>query len=275
MPPIGNIITTGFWPAVYLLIVAVGPLILFAAAVHLLERIIQQRLVTRFGWRSVLWTGWLGAPIHELSHAVVCVIFRHRIEEIALFEPDLQSGRLGYVRHAYRAGNWYQEIGNVFIGIAPLAGGTLALVTLLMLFYPEAGRAALLVDLGGNGRSFWAMVLDSTQALVVGLFQWQHLASLRFWLFVYLILCVGSHMAPSLSDYHGGLKGSLFLIALLLGVSLFVSLFNSPSTTITVYVAPVLVPVMTVLMLVLVLCGIATGLVFLVTGIFDKLRIGK
>ena len=71
-----------------LLFIFLAPFVGFALIIHWLERITQRRLVERFGWHSVLWTGWLGTPIHELSHAFMCRVFQHRIDEIALFEPD-------------------------------------------------------------------------------------------------------------------------------------------------------------------------------------------
>ena len=98
--------------------------------IHWFEQIIQRRLSTRFGWNSVLWTGWLGTPIHESSHLLMCPVFRHRIDEVAFFEPDRKSGRLGYVRHSFHQGNWFEEMGNLFIGIAPLMGGSLVLLIL-------------------------------------------------------------------------------------------------------------------------------------------------
>ncbi len=73
----------------------------------------------------------------------MCVLFRHRIDDFALFEPDRESGRLGYVKHSFRRGNWFEEIGNLFIGIAPLIGGSIALAALLWLFYPNAAATAV------------------------------------------------------------------------------------------------------------------------------------
>ena len=121
-----------------LLVILVTPFVVFTLIIHRLERFTQHRLAQRFGWKSILWTGWLGTPIHEMSHVAMCIVFRHRIDDVALFEPDVQSGRLGFVRHSFTRANWFERLGNVFIGLAPLAGGALALAALLMMFYPQA-----------------------------------------------------------------------------------------------------------------------------------------
>ena len=80
--------------ALQLLLMLAIPLLVFAWIIHQIERLTQRRLAERFGWRSIMWTGWLGTPIHELSHAIMCLAFRHRIDEMALFEPDEDAGRL-------------------------------------------------------------------------------------------------------------------------------------------------------------------------------------
>ena len=134
-----------------------APFVAFALVIHWFERITQQRLAERFGWRSVMWTGWLGTPIHELSHAAMCVLFRHRVDDIALFEPDRESGRLGYVKHSFRRGNWFEEIGNLFIGIAPLIGGSIALAALLMLIL-RVGMIPTLALMAAAGALVQAMV---------------------------------------------------------------------------------------------------------------------
>ena len=35
-----------------------------------------------FGRKSIYITGFIGVPIHELSHAIVAIIFKHKIKEI-------------------------------------------------------------------------------------------------------------------------------------------------------------------------------------------------
>ena len=85
-------------------------------------------------------SGLIGTPIHELSHALMCLIFRHKIEEIKLYQMDDSSGTMGYVSHSYNTKSFYQRIGCFFIGVAPIIGGSLVIHLLMWLLLPEAYR---------------------------------------------------------------------------------------------------------------------------------------
>ena len=252
-----------------LFLILLGPFAVFAIIIHWLERTIQTRLAERFGWKSVLWTGWLGTPIHELSHAIMCKVFRHRIDDMALFEPDKQSGRLGYVRHSWTRGNWYEEIGNVFIGIAPLMGGSITLIGLLWLFFPEAAGAALEI-----GRSSDEGVVGQTLAVVETIFasilEWRNFGTAGFWVFIYLVLCVGSHMAPSRSDYRGAGKGAVMLLITMLAVGVLVSIMVADIPGLSRSLAGLFSPLFAVMLLTIALCSFATILVSLFVRMFTR-----
>lgn len=267
---LANALATGLIPAIQLLLIALAPLVFFTWVIHLFERLMLGRLASRFGWNSVLVTGWLGTPIHELSHALMCAVFQHDIVEMELFKPDRKNGRLGYVSHTYQRGNWYQEIGNFFIGVAPLLGGTTVLLALLMIFFPDVARAALLS--ASPELPLWQQVGSSLTGLFKGLFDPANLIGIRLWLFLYLVICVGSHMAPSMSDYQGATKGGFMLLVLLIISSLAVAFLGPETSTMLTIAKPVVVPVITVMIAVIALCGLATVVVYLLTEIVDQFR---
>ena len=290
-----------------LLLIVVTPFVLFTLIIHRLEKFTQHRLAERFGWKSILWTGWLGTPIHELSHVAMCLVFRHRIDDVALFEPDLKSGRLGYVRHSFTKANWFERVGNVFIGLAPLAGGALALAALLLMFYPGAVEVALAEqkvemvehaavmphvygqpDYGSVGvgpempaaaktahtsmadsvTNFFDATAKATSSLFRQIFNVPNMQTKRFWCFLYLTLCVGSHMAPSRSDYAGATHGALLLGGIVGGIVLLVSVLGIDSISASVAVMNFISPVLAVMMLAIVLCVVAAVIVYLLTMLF-------
>lgn len=249
----------------WLAVILIGPFLLFAATIHFLERIVQKRLAERFGWKSVLWTGWLGTPVHELSHAAMCVLFRHRIDAISLFEPDLQSGRLGYVRHSWRKGNWFEELGNFFIGIAPLIGGSITLLMLLRLFFPNVFDVDPL-ELGAVAPSF-AWFLKNTFS---ELFRPESFFSFRFWIFVYLVLCVGSHMAPSRSDYQGAFKGTVMVVVGLVAGIMILAVAVPDWESFQSGMFQAVTPLFVLLLAVAALCIMATAMVWFFVGYFPQ-----
>lgn len=245
-----------------------APWVLFAALIHWFEQLTQRRLAGHFGWNSVLWTGWLGTPVHELSHVLACLLFRHRIDEVVLFEPDRESGRLGYVKHSYRHDNWFERLGNVFIGIAPLFGGSVMLAGLLWLFYPDAIQAGYQAanpaqSLSQLFQQVWGMGI----AIAGQLFQWNNLMSARFWLFLYLVLCVSSHMAPSGSDYRGASQGASLAVIAMLGTTLLLASLGIPVNQALANFLGATAPLFTILSLAVVLCGLTTLLVILLTSL--------
>ncbi len=252
-------------------LILLAPIVTLVSLLHLLERVTLRQLAKRLGWRAVLWTGWIGTPLHELSHAAMCLVFRHRIDKLVLFEPDLQSGRLGYVQHSYNPKNRFQQLGNVFIGVAPIVGGTAALCLLLFLFFPDAANAAVETDeiataMHGQELVLVLQFLGSRCAEVLSrIVNWNSLITLRLWVFLYLVLCIGTHMAPSKSDYQGAARGAVLLIGgwLLVAISNTIlgvepDWFVSVSTPVAVFVA-------VVLSIAVALCALSAAVIFAFT----------
>lgn len=250
-----------------LLLILLTPFVAFAVVIHWFEYMTQRRMSERLGWKSVLWTGWLGTPVHELSHVFMCRVFGHRIDDVALFEPDRDSGRLGYVRHSFEAGNWFQEMGNLFIGIAPLMGGSAVLAILLWLFYPEAAANAAESTRLTAGDSSLLQVWDSVVAVVTEIVTLSNLATVRFWTFVYLVLCVGSHMAPSRCDYQGASRGVIWVAGILLVSVFLLACVGVNSQQMIDGMIGIMGPLFAVLGLAILLCGLTTTLVFSLTAL--------
>ncbi len=196
-----------------------GGLSLLTLLLHLVERRVSRRLSHRFGWRSVLVTGWLGVPLHELSHLVVCWIFRHRIVAYRLFDPDPRTCTLGYVQHAYGRRSPLQIVGNFFIGVSPLLAGSLALLVGLAVLLPGTSPPLTTEPAPAQITAQLLQVGAMAQATLTRMFSVQHLVSWQLWVFLLLALCVGAHMSPSQPDLSGGLPGLLLLLCSMFGLN--------------------------------------------------------
>ena len=179
------------------------------------------------GWNGILWTAWIGTPVHELSHAFFAILFRHRVVSVKLFAPNRETGELGEVQHSYDPRSLYQVAGNFFIGAAPLIGGSCALALLAYLVLPQTGVA--LEPLIANVTSL-PQILESSWNLLKQIFTPQSVASWQFWLCLYLSFCISSHLAPSKIDRRQMWHGFGWLIVVLILFNLVGALFQYNST---------------------------------------------
>jgi hypothetical protein len=206
------------------LLLLFGPLLLIAAAMHFLAVTIRARAARLMGEKLHIWLTAPGTVVHELGHALFCVLFGHTIRDISLFRPR-KDGVLGYVKHSWNRNNLYQNIGNFFIGTGPIWLGS-ALIVLISfalfgaeLWHPLRAMQMVPTDfvtwrgqlrLGGE---FWQALLTIFQQIHnTGLYHdW------RFYLGLYLLFCIGSHVTLSPADLQGAGSG-LVTLALLVFV---------------------------------------------------------
>jgi len=150
--------------------------------------------------------GIIGVPVHEFSHFIFCLLFGHKVNEVKLFSPNLQTGVLGYVTHSYNKKSIYQSIGQVFISIAPMIVGTFLISLLTKLF---------------NIDSFSLKAVMSNPSLIY-----------KYMIFIYIFMCISSHMVWSTQDIKNcfsGIIGTsiLIVICILLFPNLFLLAFNA------------------------------------------------
>ena len=167
----------------------------------------NQHLMRAFGLNAPLIFGWFGVMIHEISHAVMSIIFGHHVDKIKLLQNPFKEGnenRMGYVSHAWNPKNKYQQLGNFFIGMAPIFGITLTSLGLTKLLWPQ-----LLIGFH-DGSSVW---LNTA---------WWQVA-----LWIYAILNLSLALNLSDADWQNTKSGALyyfiFLTIVALGVGLWIN----------------------------------------------------
>lgn len=194
-----------------------------------------------FGERGLMIWFWLNAPgvvLHELSHALVVLLFYpfgFRITSITLFmiKPKLQEGQrggrlmrsngrtslqLGEVQYVRPQGKLMSYIGDGFSAVAPLFGGMLAF---LVLYWVATGHVLWDAWNCGPFTSTQGPTLQDAwqcanpQHILQPGWPWWTLTFAP-----YLILTVTSELWPSQQDWRGArwLLGGLLTLALLLGI---------------------------------------------------------
>jgi len=199
--------------ALFLLAVVVLPPLAVGTVLQLVTGHFRRRAVEVFGIRFCVWSTAPGVMLHECSHALFCLIFRHRITDFAPFSPQ-KNGNLGWVVHKWDSHSIWQNIGCFFIGVAPLAFGVAALVLLSFWLLPR--EALPFPDLPGNGLDAFRLQFRSTFGAL-----WKMWVTPGFiqrgrtWIWIYGILAVGSQITLSRADLAGA-KSGVFVLGVLL-----------------------------------------------------------
>jgi hypothetical protein len=185
----------------------------FGLLLHLVSLLSFRTLEKVFGSHGSYFVAWLGTPVHELSHAVFCLIFMHRIAEIKFFAPDPAVGTLGYVRHTWNKRNPWAVLGNFFIGVGPvLIGGGLLFGLFYWLVPGGHGAWGSIRDAGSAGdfttwQTYLGVFRDASLVLVRTLFTASNFGTWQFWVFLYLAVCVATNVRLSPADARGALSG--------------------------------------------------------------------
>lgn len=214
----------------------IGSIVITGFILGILRNSSLKNFYKAFGKKSIYITGFIGVPIHEMSHAIMAVIFNHKIKEVKLFKVSSEDNSLGYVKHGYNPKSIYQQIGNFFIGIAPILGGILSISILMYFLMPniyEGFKLNLVTNLSESQITLGNIVL-SFKELTKLIFTFENLKNIRFLLFLFLSIGISSHISLSKEDIKGASKGFfiIFLILVILNL-LKVTKYTSMSWLIT------------------------------------------
>ncbi len=125
------------------------------------------------------------------------------------------------MRHRYNRRSVYQNIGNFFIGIGPLIFGTV--IIYYVSYYLLSLDSTNEFNLGAGDLGTWTGIKEvsqnaweSTTGVLEEISAWDNLSSWKFYLFVYLVFCIGSSIKLSPADIKGAYKGFGILVLVLL-----------------------------------------------------------
>ena len=165
-------------------------------------------------------TGLIGTPIHETAHALLCLVFFHKIEEVKFFQVS-DDGVLGYVNHSYNKKNLYQVMGNYFIGVAPLFVGAIIILILTSLFIPNSYNSIedSIIAFSANSE-FSLSIIKDLFLLSISIIKAVFTGGDKFlfiMIYLLLIMMIALHMNLSNADLKGSIGGVfLFIFSMVL-----------------------------------------------------------
>ncbi|HEY8910633.1 MAG TPA: hypothetical protein VIM51_10205 [Desulfosporosinus sp.] len=203
----------------------VGPVIVIGLILGSMERQANRYFFAAFGYKGILATAWIGTPVHEMGHALMCLIFGHKITDMRLLMINRADGTLGYVTHSYNRRSVYQTVGNFFIGIAPIISGIGALFLSLYYLLPNSFKVfEVYLQTGMLTKAFDLAFIqglaNASLVLIQSIFSLGNLFKPHFWIFLLIAIGVSSHMALSGADIKGATQGliSLYVVLLILTI---------------------------------------------------------
>jgi hypothetical protein len=206
-----------------------GSLILIGMILGIIEKRSNFYIQSVFGRKGIMLTAWIGTPIHELGHLLMCYFFRHKINEFKLFDLRARDGVLGYVNHSWNPKSLYQSIGNFFIGMGPIFSGTAALVLGMYLLLPGSfATFGNYLTLGSSQPEPYMLmkIFSLTVQLFESIFSAENLASSNLWIYFFLAIGISSHIALSREDLKGAGRGLVTIFTFILLVNVIALILN-------------------------------------------------
>ncbi len=214
---------------VRIVLYTLGVVTVCGLAIELCYRLCFALMGKRAG--RIFWflTSFLGTPVHEGGHALMCLLFAHRIEKMRLI-PTRAGGAM--VEHSYDRRNPYAVFGNLWIGLGPIFSGLGVIWVILCLVYPESVRAyRITVETLLDGNAATAQIQTSIKSFLHGLLtERTHTVPVRL-AAITALFSMALHVRLSAADVRGmvlGLPGYAVISAL---VALVAALMGETAVT--------------------------------------------
>lgn len=156
-----------------------------------------------------------GVMIHEISHAILCLVLFRRIKSMSLYSFNHSTGELGYVEYCHSSRGPFTYLADSLIAFAPLAGAILSILILGKVLLPEAVTHYMATEL--------SIILETVHPLNLDfwlntstLYQYI-LSNMEFgpkevlWLF--LVVSISHGAAPSSTDLRLATPGIAMITA--------------------------------------------------------------
>ncbi len=191
-----------------LLLLTLAPPVVLGLAVWLCQRTFCIFVGEYSGRPLLLAASALSTPLREAGHALGCMLFFHRIEDMCLFNANDPDGELGFVEHSYNPRNPIALLGNLAYALAPVALGLFAvLIVFLSCFRGVIGPFFDEIALLREGSAGFADYARTTFSLIPQMFGGgtAGVVSKIIGTVLLVLICLGIHVTPrDLADAFSG-----------------------------------------------------------------------
>lgn len=179
----------------------IGVFVVFGFIIEGLNKLSRKAIYRAFGIPALYLTSFIGTPVHEFGHYIMCKIFFHEVVDVKWFIPSSvkNGGVLGYVKHR-RTNSLYQKVGDFFIGIGPLIVGSIIVIILSRYLLPDTFNNIL------------NMEHLNLKDVIMSIFSSDNLKNYKFWIFIILSISICSHMSLSAPDVKNSYFGAIVLL---------------------------------------------------------------
>lgn len=219
--------------SIFLTIITISIFILFGFIYNYIENRNTRNILSLFGYKGILFTGIVGTTIHELSHLLMCLIFNHKITDFQLFNLKgyKNSGVLGYVSHKYNNNSLYQKCGNFFIGVSPMIFGTFFIIFSFKLLLPNIFNSLDIENYIYNISNIeliniLSLILHFCKLIFLSLFKIENFYNINFYIFIYIMFSISTHMSLSKEDLKSSLIGIFSLFSIFFIISILCVIFE-------------------------------------------------
>lgn len=209
------------------------PLIIYGIIISFINKKTSNNLHTQSKWWIYTLFGFIGTPIHELSHLIFNLIFFHKVKEVALYRPikSKKDGVLGYVNFTYKESSLYQNIGLFFTGIGPMIGGCTVLFLLMKFLLPNIFNSFEFTRINNLGLQGILMSCKDNILVNLELIFTKYDSIQNLIIYLALAFAISTHMHISPPDLKIAVKGWIIIEILLVLISIVLGYFELTNFT--------------------------------------------
>lgn len=197
------------------IVILVGYVIFMGIVLRYINNKSHENIQKSLGRKGVFITSLLGTPIHEIGHAIMCLIFRHKITKVKLLQFKSEDGTLGYVKHSWNKNSIYQSIGNFFIALGPIYSGIITVSIATLFINSDVIELIKGIEYSTTDIKVYELCKNSIDIVrtIIGSLDFK---SIKTYMYIYICTSVSSHVSLSDADLKGMNKGLYTIIVLLL-----------------------------------------------------------